>query len=61
MKCLGPGTARSRSASRGSFVIVGAGGTLKKYTVKCKHHTTVLSTKLTPDASSADCHLQIYK
>lgn len=53
---------RAVPASRGPFVITGAGGIgKKKYTVKCKHQATVLSTKLTPDAYSADCHLQIYK
>lgn len=62
MKWLGHGTRRRAATSkRGPFVVMGVEVLLKKYPVKYKHQATVLSTKLTPDAYSADCHPQIYK
>lgn len=62
MKCLGRGTRHRAATSKpGPSVIMRVEVLLKKYTVKCKHQATVLSTKLTPDAGSADCHPQIYK
>lgn len=62
MQWLGQGMrCEQLPASRGPSVITPAGGTVKKHTVKCKHQATVLSTKLTLNAYSADCHLQIYK